>query len=1319
MVMQLMTLTTALILSTVSWFGSVDYFTPENAKSGVIAGYFHPGGTGTRENPYVITKPLHYYNLIYLQENGYNFTSNTYFQFGKYGLNTSKPTEYCFYKCDTETGVVDETQFSNYLDLNYYQGDKALQPLGSATHPFVSKVLGRNLTVRNLHIKGEGFNDIGVFGYVSSTAKINNLYFNGVDIDTAGAVQRVVEDQDHTTHENPHIGYLAGHIADEDTFDNVYIDNCVIRNSDTNTYEMGSAYGFFGECENVEIPQHGGESYHYSLNASSVYDYLDDKHTNSGLATQSLALRDTENNTTTSAVSSAITESGTGNDKHYSFVGDHNGTDATRNYSLGTTGSKELEKTYDLYHQNGSRTFPDTTEPTDIEPDAQTEEGDYVYYDSTYKYSQNSKWIFYSANPISGESSEKYFNVFLISYVNPTDGVTYLKTDGSNLSYQSGVSPNFTDMTNGEYDWGDYFFVFKASQASAGVKKITDYSFGTYKIFSPKYNKYLVGPTANIQQPGTTTLDSTYSNGTDFTVSGRTGEITYLVNSSGTITKCGFASAQSTHHLTTKKINGATPSLLLTIHGGSTSSQKYDGAYQFKRATSLSDITNGSKVTLLGYDTTSDELCYYAIGSQAQNNRLVSAKVEISEQFTFISSDIANLHMFEVGKDGSTLTFKDVTEGETSTLNYYLYAASSGSNHLKSQETNDANGQFTASISDSTTYQFSLIAQGSNSRNRLMYNYSSNLFACYNGKDSGRDDPYIYIVQGKTIGYKYTETATPVKYVADGGSNLETLISSLYYTEQGASFNDANSRPLNAASIDDGDWLFGNLSKVTITPEIKDGWFLVNGTDELQAGEKYVFAYNVGGKTAGAYSNSVLANLSSTFSNDKSTISSLNASTVIYELQGSPGSWKFKEDNSNYYLNNQIVNNVSGFSQTADSASASTWTITIDSGNATVYNTISSSMYAIYYNTTNTNFRTYEVATSETKDIQLYRLYSSDAVATYFADEIKTNYDQYYDYQHIDLMGGADIYSTYISLDKGALSDANTKMAAIGTNDIGQAFVKTVRTSDCILLFVPNTGSLDYGTLTIDIIDSVAPVFIKGGGNSVTLADVGCSAEENSSTRYKLSLNTYNIKNLSYCALDSSKNILSAYNSSGVKTYPVTDVSDSSVYEYVLALGCPAGNDTGVKIANIDLIFNEVVGNVGNFGTVGFRTAVYSGGGVADSSHNDDAAGNNLTTTNNKSVVPGQVINFQYTVPAGKNFAIKTTYDSTTNSYYITILCDASEGVTVYIFNYDAERAKVYVRDRESGIYTPKKESYNVFNVTQSTAPSGGWYSSYTAITDD
>ena len=99
-----------------------------------------------------------------------------------------------------------------------------------------------------------------------------------------------------------------------------------------------------------------------------------------------------------------------------------------------------------------------------------------------------------------------------------------------------------------------------------------------------------------------------------------------------------------------------------------------------------------------------------------------------------------NRGQIAITKDGSYVTIVDGVQvltlqaGTTNgtfafhTGSGYLYAASSGSNHLKTQATKDANSSWTISIADGTA---SIIAKSSTNRNVMQYNQSSSLFACY------------------------------------------------------------------------------------------------------------------------------------------------------------------------------------------------------------------------------------------------------------------------------------------------------------------------------------------------------------------------------------------------------------------------------------------------------------------------------------------------------------------------------------------------------------------------------------------------------------
>ena len=90
------------------------------------------------------------------------------------------------------------------------------------------------------------------------------------------------------------------------------------------------------------------------------------------------------------------------------------------------------------------------------------------------------------------------------------------------------------------------------------------------------------------------------------------------------------------------------------------------------------------------------------------------------------------------------------------TNNGYLYAASSSNNHLKTQTTNDANGQWSIAITQDGTA--TIVSQGSNTINNLRYNPNGNspIFSCY-ASTSGFAKVELYIRSEEN---EYTSDAT-------------------------------------------------------------------------------------------------------------------------------------------------------------------------------------------------------------------------------------------------------------------------------------------------------------------------------------------------------------------------------------------------------------------------------------------------------------------------------------------------------------------------------------------------------------------------------
>ena len=111
--------------------------------------------------------------------------------------------------------------------------------------------------------------------------------------------------------------------------------------------------------------------------------------------------------------------------------------------------------------------------------------------------------------------------------------------------------------------------------------------------------------------------------------------------------------------------------------------------------------------------------------TQNNNNRGAAAVTVSNGVIESIGTAVCELTL---GGSTGAWTFFDSNWGNNGG---YLYAASSGSNYLKTQATNDANGQWSISIgSDSLA---TIEAQGDNTRNNLRYNPNNDnpIFSCY------------------------------------------------------------------------------------------------------------------------------------------------------------------------------------------------------------------------------------------------------------------------------------------------------------------------------------------------------------------------------------------------------------------------------------------------------------------------------------------------------------------------------------------------------------------------------------------------------------
>ncbi len=145
----------------------------------------------------------------------------------------------------------------------------------------------------------------------------------------------------------------------------------------------------------------------------------------------------------------------------------------------------------------------------------------------------------------------------------------------------------------------------------------------------------------------------------------------------------------------------------------------------------------------------------YAMGEQKDNNRdAVQVTVDRINKTIVYVDGVQILTLAEGDVDG-TYAF-DTGDG-------YLYAASSSANHLKTEASLSGNSSWSIDITDGIA---SVVAQGSNSRSTMLFNFSvgNTLFSCYAGSNSiTNGEISLYRLQGAGEGACQHETVNTVE----------------------------------------------------------------------------------------------------------------------------------------------------------------------------------------------------------------------------------------------------------------------------------------------------------------------------------------------------------------------------------------------------------------------------------------------------------------------------------------------------------------------------------------------------------------------------
>lgn len=156
----------------------------------------------------------------------------------------------------------------------------------------------------------------------------------------------------------------------------------------------------------------------------------------------------------------------------------------------------------------------------------------------------------------------------------------------------------------------------------------------------------------------------------------------------------------------------------------------------YQLVTSATELTNGASIIIVGNDGT----YYYTLGDQQPNNfKQTSALTMTGNSATLVDgAQVLTLVKLNEQRDNADLYAFKTEDGK------YLYAASSTSNYLRTQDTLDDAAKATISFNESNE---STILFGSVTRNSLRYNSGNKLFSCYS---SGQQPVSIYKKQVST-----------------------------------------------------------------------------------------------------------------------------------------------------------------------------------------------------------------------------------------------------------------------------------------------------------------------------------------------------------------------------------------------------------------------------------------------------------------------------------------------------------------------------------------------------------------------------------------
>ncbi len=342
-----------------------------------------------------------------------------------------------------------------------------------------------------------------------------------------------------------------------------------------------------------------------------------------------------------------------------------------------------------------------------------------------------------------------------------------------------------------------------------------------------------------------------------------------------------------------------------------------------------SALAAGDKVIIVAADS---ELALSI--TQNENNRTQTAITKADNGIT--PDNNVQILTLEKGTQEGTFAFN--------TGSGYLYAASSSSNHLKTQTTMNDNGSWKIEITSNGVA--TIKAQGTNTRNWLRYNSSSKIFSCY---ASGQADIALYEFQASTCEHTYNEETTKAATCTEAGTKTLTCSKCSHtYTQE---------IPATHTYID-------NVCSVCKTKLLT--YQKVTNISNLSIGDSLIIAVPSKNIAMGAQTDTYRSSAAITTVNTIATFAE-NEGVILLTLEEGTTKGTYALKATDGYLCWTDGNSVSISENTYD------WTITIENGVTTISSTTDSNR-KIKYNSSSPRFACY---TSAQTDITLYKLQTS------------------------------------------------------------------------------------------------------------------------------------------------------------------------------------------------------------------------------------------------------------------------------------------------------------------------------------------------------